>query len=402
MDQITADRPILICANHANGFVDPVLLVATSPRPVRFLAKSTLWKVPALGPLLGLAGVLPVYRRQDGSTPATTPSPSPRATPNWPSTAPSASSPRARSTTRCCSPCAPVRRASPSAPGPGAGALIVPVGLLYEDKATPRDRVLVRARDPIDLDEAVRFLVALGTPEGPENHDAVHSLTALLAAGLAGAATDYGLGRRLGRDGSGDDEVRTTGVVGHDLRIRPAHATACAERLGERLFRREAGGQRLRGSCPPESVTCSFGVNNRSASVGVRRSESANRSTGTTSIPTPTITQVGDVRRRRARCVIGQVARERRHRRVQEGRGVVDRRWPPLRTRWRSANLAVVVDDVAGRVDTGHRGAHPRVDHDLPLAGDLDAPFQQRPEIGGEAERGDQLVARHSRGSSSP
>ncbi len=163
MDQITADRPILICANHANGFVDPVLLVATSPRPVRFLAKSTLWKVPGLGPLLGLAGVLPVYRRQDGSD----------------------TSDNAKSFAACEAELIvdgaigifpegtvndtlkllPLRtgaaRIALGARASSADALrIVPVGLLYEDKATPRTRVLVRARDPIDLDDVWPDLVA--------------------------------------------------------------------------------------------------------------------------------------------------------------------------------------------------------------------------------------------------
>jgi 1-acyl-sn-glycerol-3-phosphate acyltransferase len=194
MDQISADRPILVCANHANGFVDPVLLVATSPRPVRFLAKSTLWRVPGVGPLLGLAGVLPVYRRQDGA----------------------GTGDNARSFAACDAELAldgaigifpegtvndtlkllPLRtgaaRIALGARAAGADALrIVPVGLLYEDKATPRTRVLVRARDPIDLDDVWPALVRGGGTGDADDHVAVDRLTALITDALSDAYVSY-------------------------------------------------------------------------------------------------------------------------------------------------------------------------------------------------------------------
>ena len=65
MERLPDDRPLVVVANHANGFVDPVLLLALSPRPLRFLAKSTLWKVPGVKWVLAFAGVLPVHRAQD-------------------------------------------------------------------------------------------------------------------------------------------------------------------------------------------------------------------------------------------------------------------------------------------------------------------------------------------------
>jgi 1-acyl-sn-glycerol-3-phosphate acyltransferase len=57
--------PLLIVANHVNSFVDPVLLLAVLGVRPRFLAKHTLWRHPVVGPLLVLAGAVPVYRRQD-------------------------------------------------------------------------------------------------------------------------------------------------------------------------------------------------------------------------------------------------------------------------------------------------------------------------------------------------
>ena len=194
MDQITPDRPILICANHANGFVDPVLLVATSPRPVRFLAKSTLWKVPALGPLLGLAGVLPVYRRQDGSNTGD----------NTKSFAASEAELAVdgaigifpEGTVNDTLKLLPLRtgaaRIALGARAAGADAVrIVPVGLLYEDKATPRTRVLVRARDPIDLDDVWPQLVEGGGRGDADDRVAVDRLTALITDALTDAYVRY-------------------------------------------------------------------------------------------------------------------------------------------------------------------------------------------------------------------
>ncbi len=120
----------------------------------------------------------------------------------------------------------------------------------------------------------------------------------------------------------------------------------------------------MRGT--PAAVTSSAGVNSRAASAGVRASASANRATGTTSIPTPTIMgpRSGDAAARRAGRVVGQVPGERRHVRVEVGRGVVDRGRDLAEPGGDQLHLAVVVDDVAGRVDARRRRAPHRVDHD--------------------------------------
>ena len=58
--------PLLLLPNHPNALLDPALVIATAKRPVRFLAKSTLFK-GAFAPLVRAAGAIPVYRRQDTS-----------------------------------------------------------------------------------------------------------------------------------------------------------------------------------------------------------------------------------------------------------------------------------------------------------------------------------------------
>src|SRR6188768_2780036 len=63
--------PLVVVANHVNGLIDPLFVLGTLRLPARLLGKSTLWKIPVLAQVLDLAGVIPVYRRQDeGADPA--------------------------------------------------------------------------------------------------------------------------------------------------------------------------------------------------------------------------------------------------------------------------------------------------------------------------------------------
>jgi glycerol-3-phosphate O-acyltransferase/dihydroxyacetone phosphate acyltransferase len=57
--------PLVVVANHVNGLIDPLFVLGPLGLPARMLGKSTLWKIPILSQLLDLAGVIPVYRRQD-------------------------------------------------------------------------------------------------------------------------------------------------------------------------------------------------------------------------------------------------------------------------------------------------------------------------------------------------
>ncbi|MGH9047779.1 MAG: lysophospholipid acyltransferase family protein, partial [Acidimicrobiales bacterium] len=67
-DQVARHTPTVLIANHLNGLVDGLLLMATLRRFPRFLGKSTLFKIAPLWPLLKLAGVVPVYRAKDGQS----------------------------------------------------------------------------------------------------------------------------------------------------------------------------------------------------------------------------------------------------------------------------------------------------------------------------------------------
>src|SRR5580700_6659973 len=66
-DRLPLRRPVIVVANHTNGLVDGLLLMATLRRYPRFLGKSTLFEILPLRPFLKLAGVIPVYRVADGA-----------------------------------------------------------------------------------------------------------------------------------------------------------------------------------------------------------------------------------------------------------------------------------------------------------------------------------------------
>lgn len=65
VEHVPLNTPVIFVLNHPNALVDPVFLFSLAPRPVSFLAKAPLFRMPIIGYLVKALDSLPVYRRQD-------------------------------------------------------------------------------------------------------------------------------------------------------------------------------------------------------------------------------------------------------------------------------------------------------------------------------------------------
>src|ERR1051326_8650358 len=65
VEHVPTDSPVIFVLNHPNALVDPVFLLCLAPRPVSFLAKAPLFRMPVIGYFVRQLDSLPVYRKQD-------------------------------------------------------------------------------------------------------------------------------------------------------------------------------------------------------------------------------------------------------------------------------------------------------------------------------------------------
>ena len=192
VERVPRRGPALIVANHDGGFVDPVLLAAALPRFPRFLAMATLWRTPAR-PFLALAGAIPVHRGSEGST---------RGNEHAFAACHGALGAggvvaifpegRASDEVRLLPVKTGAARIALGSRSAGAeGIRIVPVGLIYEDKARARARAYVRVGRPIDLDAELETIVPAGEPASEANRAAVDALTGEIGDRLSAVALDF-------------------------------------------------------------------------------------------------------------------------------------------------------------------------------------------------------------------
>lgn len=192
-ERVPPAGPVVVVANHGNGLIDPALLLAVLPRPVRFLGKSTLWKNPALRPFLALAGVIPVFRRTDPGVDAArnvetfarcrdalTRGEAVALFPEGMSHGEPSLQPLKTGAARI----------ALGAAAAGAGRVaILPVGLSFDARESFRSRALVTVGAPFDA-AAGAGLAAAPEPPG-EDPGAVRALTAAIGDGLAAVTVQY-------------------------------------------------------------------------------------------------------------------------------------------------------------------------------------------------------------------
>ena len=221
--RIPKHRPVLIVANHFNGFVDPVMIAAALGRLPRFLAKATLWKVLPARPFLWMLGLVPVYRPEDGAGVAKNIGSFARADRALLKGGLVAIFPEG--TTHDAPHLERIRtgaaRIALSAYAAGAEDLvIVAVGLTFEDKVALRSRVLVEAGEPFEMRAELAEFVVSGTAADDANHDAVTRLTEIIDAQLRRVAPDY---ETLREEGAfrGAAEVSLRSELGAPQRVVP-------------------------------------------------------------------------------------------------------------------------------------------------------------------------------------
>lgn len=173
--------PVLIISNHHSGLVDPVALLATLDRAPRFLAKAALWdlKYVVLRPFLWLARAIPVYRHVDGGGDNT----SMFAATHQVLAEGDMIALFAEGVSHDMPGLLDLKTgAARIALGVDAPVAIVPVGLIYDDRARFRSRAMVYVGNPILVE---------GTSGGDADRERVRDLTDQLADALDDVAPSW-------------------------------------------------------------------------------------------------------------------------------------------------------------------------------------------------------------------
>lgn len=191
-DRFPDERPVLLVANHANAFVDPVVITAALGHTPRFVAKAPLARIPVAGWLLRRLGVVFIHRRADSGSESGGQLDNESSFVECHRALADADTvaifPEGTSSDRVG--VEPIKtgaaRIALGARAAGArGLLIVPVGMAFPDKVALRASALVQFGEPIDLDATVP------TSVGADDREAVAGLTAAIDAGLRAVSPDF-------------------------------------------------------------------------------------------------------------------------------------------------------------------------------------------------------------------
>jgi glycerol-3-phosphate O-acyltransferase/dihydroxyacetone phosphate acyltransferase len=191
LDRLPRARPVLLVANHFNGFVDPVLIATALGRLPRFIAKAGLRRIPVAGLLLRSAGVVFVHRRVDqGGAEASRGNEDAFVECHRALAGRDIVAIFPEGTTHDRAQIDPIKtgaaRIALGARTAGASDLaIVPVGLTFPDKVSLRSSALVQLGRPIDLD------VVCPDGIGADDPDAVRQLTGVIDRGIRAVSPDF-------------------------------------------------------------------------------------------------------------------------------------------------------------------------------------------------------------------
>jgi 1-acyl-sn-glycerol-3-phosphate acyltransferase len=187
-DRLPEGRPVLLVANHFNGFVDPLAITTALGRLPRFIAKASLARVPVAAQLLRAAGVVFVRRQGDAGGAAGNESAFAECHRALVERDVVAIFPEG--TTHDRPRIDPIKtgaaRIALGARAAGAqGVVIVPVGLTFPDKVALRSSALVQVGVPIELD------VVAPSTIGPDDVEGVRQLTAVIDRGMRQVTQDF-------------------------------------------------------------------------------------------------------------------------------------------------------------------------------------------------------------------
>jgi glycerol-3-phosphate O-acyltransferase / dihydroxyacetone phosphate acyltransferase len=66
-EKVPGAAAVVFVLNHPNGLIDPLFLLSFAPRPVSFLAKAPLFRMPLIGFIVRQLDSIPVYRKSDNA-----------------------------------------------------------------------------------------------------------------------------------------------------------------------------------------------------------------------------------------------------------------------------------------------------------------------------------------------
>jgi 1-acyl-sn-glycerol-3-phosphate acyltransferase len=64
--ELYTDKPLLVCANHANSFLDAMLLMVLTRRTYHVVVRADVFNKPWANYLLRKFNLIPIYRMKDG------------------------------------------------------------------------------------------------------------------------------------------------------------------------------------------------------------------------------------------------------------------------------------------------------------------------------------------------